>query len=175
MIRDALKRDIAKSLKRLVPKGGVEPPWPRGPRDFESRASASSATSAPDGTGIVAQGQLGVNCSSVPRPAMAGGIGRFLPERQCRYQENLAAETKVVRKIGICKNVPRVCPNLRQKNLQISRLLSRPQSSRRTTFLSAKEHFASVIQRQVRNGRSRKTGARSAISELRGVRRSEPR
>jgi hypothetical protein len=29
-----------------VPKVGVEPTWPRGPRDFESRASASSATSA---------------------------------------------------------------------------------------------------------------------------------
>src|SRR5438093_4120785 len=92
---------------------------------------------------------------------MAGGNGQFLPERQSRHQENLAAETKIVRKIGICKNVPRVCSNLRQKNPQISRLLSHPQSSRRTTFLSAKEHFASVIKRQVRNGRSRKTGARS--------------
>jgi site-specific recombinase XerD len=29
-----------------VPKGGVEPPWYQVPRDFESRASASSATSA---------------------------------------------------------------------------------------------------------------------------------
>jgi hypothetical protein len=30
----------------MVPKGGVEPPWYQVPRDFESRASASSATSA---------------------------------------------------------------------------------------------------------------------------------
>ena len=36
----------AKSLILLVPKEGVEPPWPQGPRDFESRASANSATSA---------------------------------------------------------------------------------------------------------------------------------
>jgi hypothetical protein len=35
-----------KSNGIMVPKGGVEPPWPQGPRDFESRASASSATSA---------------------------------------------------------------------------------------------------------------------------------
>ena len=35
-----------KSLIRLVPKGGANPHDPCGPRDFESRASASSATSA---------------------------------------------------------------------------------------------------------------------------------
>ena len=43
-----------KSNWQRVPKGGVEPPWYQVPRDFESRASASSATSAskhavPDG------------------------------------------------------------------------------------------------------------------------------
>ena len=38
--------DDRKSNGMMVPKGGVEPPWPQGPRDFESRASASSATSA---------------------------------------------------------------------------------------------------------------------------------
>ena len=32
--------------KKMVPKGGIEPPWRVTPRDFESRASASSATSA---------------------------------------------------------------------------------------------------------------------------------
>ena len=30
----------------LVPGGGVEPPWPQGPADFESAASASSAIPA---------------------------------------------------------------------------------------------------------------------------------
>jgi integrase len=35
-----------KSNGQSVPKGGVEPPWYQVPRDFESRASASSATSA---------------------------------------------------------------------------------------------------------------------------------
>ncbi len=34
------------SCKWLVPGGGVEPPWPRGPADFESAASASSAIPA---------------------------------------------------------------------------------------------------------------------------------
>ena len=37
---------IIAGITRLVPKGGVEPPWYQVPRDFESRASASSATSA---------------------------------------------------------------------------------------------------------------------------------
>jgi hypothetical protein len=32
----------------LVPGGGVEPPWPQGPADFESAASASSAIPAYD-------------------------------------------------------------------------------------------------------------------------------
>ena len=36
-----------KSNGIMVPKEGVEPSWPQGPRDFESRASACSATSAP--------------------------------------------------------------------------------------------------------------------------------
>ena len=35
-----------KSNRIMVPKGGVEPPWYQVPRDFESRASANSATSA---------------------------------------------------------------------------------------------------------------------------------
>src|ERR1035441_10205571 len=30
----------------MVPGGGVEPPWPQGPADFESAASASSAIPA---------------------------------------------------------------------------------------------------------------------------------
>ena len=33
----------------LVPGGGVEPPWPQGPADFESAASASSAIPARGG------------------------------------------------------------------------------------------------------------------------------
>jgi hypothetical protein len=44
MVRE--KGGGCKCLILMVPKGGVEPPWPQGPRDFESRASASSATSA---------------------------------------------------------------------------------------------------------------------------------
>jgi site-specific recombinase XerD len=38
--------DGRKFNRIMVPKGGVEPPWYQVPRDFESRASASSATSA---------------------------------------------------------------------------------------------------------------------------------
>jgi hypothetical protein len=33
----------------MVPGGGVEPPWPQGPADFESAASASSAIPAKGG------------------------------------------------------------------------------------------------------------------------------
>ena len=40
--------DIA-SLISVVPGGGVEPPWPQGPADFESAASASSAIPARGG------------------------------------------------------------------------------------------------------------------------------
>jgi hypothetical protein len=38
--------EAATPVESVVPKGGVEPPWYQVPRDFESRASASSATSA---------------------------------------------------------------------------------------------------------------------------------
>ena len=41
-----MESSSGRALKSLVPKEGVEPSCPQGARDFESRASASSATSA---------------------------------------------------------------------------------------------------------------------------------
>ncbi len=48
--RDAPEEEQLSLAKSMVPKGGVEPPWYQVPRDFESRASASSATSASTST-----------------------------------------------------------------------------------------------------------------------------
>jgi hypothetical protein len=51
-----------------VPKGGVEPPWYQVPRDFESRASASSATSA-------SKALSSTRTSGGRRPSNSGGNG----------------------------------------------------------------------------------------------------
>ena len=52
-------RNVQNTIKlfRLVPGGGVEPPWPQGPADFESAASASSAIPAYEKNYIKAQSE----------------------------------------------------------------------------------------------------------------------
>ena len=59
---------------KVVPKGGVEPPCPRGARDFESRASASSATSASISAARQKQieGSLKVGGCQGPRAVVGG-------------------------------------------------------------------------------------------------------
>ena len=47
-------------MELLVPEVGVEPTRPKGPRDFESRASANSATLAKTTWRIIRTGNSGV-------------------------------------------------------------------------------------------------------------------
>ena len=88
----------------MVPKGGIEPPWRVTPRDFESRASASSATSAPRvGSYVIhdggAAGGVGFRPNaSGPSPALnytsrlslgaSGGTACFFDPREVHSPRN---------------------------------------------------------------------------------------
>ena len=67
------------SLFCLVPGGGVEPPWPQGPADFESAASASSAIPAQGGGQVQVSHSNCAGCHCLNRALTVPPIKRAPP------------------------------------------------------------------------------------------------
>ena len=67
------------SLFCLVPGGGVEPPWPQGPADFESAASASSAIPAQGGGQVQVSHSNCAGCHCLNRALTVLPIKRLPP------------------------------------------------------------------------------------------------